>query len=207
VVIRLALGALVVTGCNVPAVDYLVADAGLPSTTFRQGLDGYNGTQDTFIDMAQSSTNFGDAINLRWTLENNVHTLLRFDGIMDRIPPNATIRDALLEIYVINAGSPSGMLYEITGNWTESTTYSTFGATPGVQAGEDRTSMQIGIISGAAMGAASFHVGASISRWKQNPTLNKGWVFIPNDINRVDIASSENPTQLYRPALTIVYTE
>ena len=116
--------ALCLVGCNVPAVDYLVTDAGQPSTTFRQGLDGYNGTQDTFIDMVQSSTNFGDAINLRWTSENNVHALLRFDGIMDRIPPNATIRDALLVLYVISAGSPSGMLYEITGNWTEATTCS-----------------------------------------------------------------------------------
>lgn len=203
---RLAL-AFVLVGCNVPAVDYLVVDAAPPMTTFRDGLDGYGGTQDTFISMATPVTSYGTSQNLLWSMTNNQHTLLRFDGIMDRIPPTATIRDALLELYVLEAGSTSGMLYEIVGNWDESTTYNTFGATPGVQPSEDRTTQQIGLIDGSATGATSFHVGSSISRWKQNPALNKGWVFIPNDAATVSICSSEHPIAAQRPALTILYTE
>lgn len=207
--IRLALlaVALAVVGCNVPEVDYIVTDGALPSTTFRDGLDGYGGTQDTFIDSMAPMTAQGASQSLQWTTSNNTHALLRFDGIMDRIPATATIRDALLELYIVTPGSPSGMLFEIVGNWDESTTYNTFGATPGVQPSEDRTTQQIGIINGGAVGAASFHVGASVSRWKQNPALNKGWVFIPNDGSLVVVRSRESPIEDQRPGLTVIYSE
>ena len=203
---RRALVAIILAACNVPAVDYLPTDAGLPMTTFRNGLDGYTGTQDTFIDAAQPMTGFGDAINLRWSEENSAHTLLQFNGIMDRIPANATIRDALLELYILDAGSPSGMLFEITGTWTEATTYNTFGPTPGVQRPEDRGSALVGFINGATAGANTFHVGTSIQKWRANPALNKGWVFVPNDIETVDVASSEHPVEIQRPSLTIMYS-
>jgi hypothetical protein len=201
-----ALVLLALAGCNVPAVDYIVTDASIPSTKFRQGLDGYGGTLDTIIDSINDVSRGGE-FALQWTTTNSTHALLRFDGIFDRLAPSVTILDAVLELRVVSPGSPSGMLYEITTDWDESVTYLTFGATPGVQPGEDRTSQQIATVDGDTVGVTTVRVGASLSRWKANPALNKGWVFIPNDAADVSVASSENAAEADRPALTVVYSE
>jgi hypothetical protein len=79
------------------------------------------------------------------------------------------------------------------------------GATPGVSAGEDRTSQQIGIINGSMPGPISIHVGASLQRWVNNPSGNKGWVFIPNDAGGVRVASSEATNVMQRPMLTVTF--
>jgi len=203
-VIRLALlvVAVAAVGCDVPEVDYIVADAAFPSVDLRQGIDGYAGTVDTYIDSMSPNVPQGSSDNLLWSTSFNAHALLRFENLTDHIPQGSTVRDALLYIYVVTPGSPSGMLYEVTSNWDESTTYNTFGATPGVSI-EDRTAVQIGTINGETTGIVSFHVGASLQRWTQNPSLNKGWVFIPNDSASVRIGSSERAIEEQRPGLRV----
>ncbi|MFN0250771.1 MAG: hypothetical protein ACKV2T_28080 [Kofleriaceae bacterium] len=203
--IRATLALVLVAGCNVPAVDYIVTDSALPTTTFRWGLDGYNGTLDTTIDTMSGPR--GSDVTLAWTTTNDTHTLIRFDGIFDRLGTSFTVRDAILELNVLGAGSPSGMVYELVGNWNVGTTYNTLGGTPGVQPGEDRSMQQVGLIDGGAQGVTSIRVGASISRWKTNPALNLGWVIIPNDAGTVTVASSDNLSESIRPSLTIIYSE
>jgi hypothetical protein len=205
-VVKRALVLALVAGCNVPAVDYILTDASRPSTRFRQGVDGYVGTLDTNID-AVNDVSRGGEIFLEWSTNNSRHALLRFDGIFDRLGPSVTLDDAILVLRVTAPGSPSGMLYEIIRDWDESTTYQTFGPNQGVQAGEDRAAQQIGIVDGSVPGTTSINVSASISRWKANPALNKGWVLVPADASTVAVASSEGPSEEDRPMLIVYYTE
>lgn len=201
---RFAQLALVMLGaCNVPEVDYIAIDGGNSnSMVLRQGEAGYMGTQDTYISTVPVPGHGAD-LDMRWSTTDNQYSLIRFDGL-DRIPAGSTIRDALLEIYVLDAGSPSGMIYEVTSSWDESTTYDTFGPNPGVTT-EDRSAAQLGIVDGSAVGVVSIHVGPSITRWLQTPSLNKGWLFIPNDASLVRIASSEVTNPIQRPTLTVLF--
>lgn len=205
---KLALATLVsLAGCDVPEVTYIVTDAAFPSVALREGQDGYTGTVDTYIESMTPTATHGTEQELRWGMTNNTHMLIRFDNIFpDRIPMGATIRDAILELTISTQGSTAGMLYESVQSWDESTTYNTFGPNAGVGV-EDRGTQQIGLVDGSPSGTTSIHVGVSLQKWAQDPTMNRGWILLPNDAAAVAVRSSETNNIDLRPTLIIVYAE
>ena len=48
-------------------------------------------------------------------------------------------------------------------------------------------------------------VTASIAAWVNNPSANKGWIFLPTDTDGVDFRSSEYATAADRPILSVRY--
>lgn len=202
-----------VAGCNslLGIEDLTLVDARPPDgqTVFeiQQGVAGYAGTSDTFITDAEPTTAHGDDADLRWTMTNNVHALLRFDdlfGSTGPLPAGAIIQAATLEVEVIEAGSPAGLLYESRVDWTEGTTYNTLGANPGVFPNEDRGVQVPGSIDGSTLGKIQINVTLSITNWAATPTTNKGWIFVPAaDAMLVRIASSEDPEIARRPKLIV----
>ncbi len=202
---------LAVGGCNslLGIEDLTLVDAVPPDarTTYivREGVAGYALTKDTFITDAAATTSHADDVDLQWNVTNNIHALLRFDDLFGTggIPPGAMIQMATLEVEVLEAGSPSGQLYEAKVDWDETTTYSTMGAIAGVS-GEDRSFQVPGVLDGSMVGKATINVTQSLTRWAADPAMNKGWIFVPAaDALLVRIASSDDPVEEHRPKLTV----
>jgi hypothetical protein len=209
--VALALVLAVVAGCNsllgiedLSLVDAPPIDA---NATFvvREGMAGYAMTQDTFITAIAPAAVHAEDPDLQWSSTNDIHAMLRFDDLFGTggIPAGATIRTATLEVEVLEAGSPSGRLYEAAVDWNETTTYNTMGTIVGVT-GEDRGVQLPGTLDGSVIGKASLNVTISLQRWAMNPALNKGWIFVPAmDGLLVRIASSEDADEARRPTLTV----
>lgn len=204
-----ALGLLLAaTGCNslLGIEDLTLIDA--PPTDaqslfiVREGSAGYAMTQDTYITDAMATTALGDAVDLQWTTTNNTHALLRFDDLFGSGGiPAGTIRSATLDVFVLEAGSGGGRLYESAVDWSEATTYNTFGPAAGVTADDRGT--QVGTIAASVTGLVSINVTTSLGRWATTPASNRGWIIVPADSSLVRIASSDDPDESHRPTLTI----
>jgi hypothetical protein len=185
------------------------ARAGPEAISFRQGENGYLGTSDTFLSQAAPSTYYGAWSVVEWDGDDaggQNFGLLRFGDIfgagVGRIPPKSFIIQATLTYEVGNSGN-DGTVNEVLAEWTESTTYDTFGGEPGVQADE------YGALVGTALGGSgpqSLDVTASLSTWSDGPAANKGWVFRPTGgTDGVQFYSSDYGTAAVRPRLDITY--
>jgi len=187
--------------------------------TFRDGLNGYTATADTFIRQQSVNQNNGSTADLRWDTEENgantpQYTLLRFDDIFgagpNQIPLGSTINSATLTYTVggdANAIGDSGQLHESLVVWDESTaTYANFGGDSGVQTDEYSASV-IATLTAATATSLAVDVTASLAAWSASPASNLGWIVIPTNTNGVQVRSSDyvtTPTE--RPTLSVTFT-
>ncbi len=137
------------------------------------------------------------------------YALIRFDNIFGsgagQIPVGSTIVSAGLTYYVTNAtanapSSVNGVLVD----WTEATSYNTFGAAPGVQV-EDYGAQVTTAPATTINTAYTIDVKTSVAAWANNPATNKGWIIIPTADDGVAITSSEGSPTANRPKLTVQY--
>ncbi len=195
-----------------PLGDGAIAD-GLPITlVFRDGLDGYTGTVDTYLDLGAPDADRHLVETFLWhddtpTTSSQQHGLLRFDAIFGpgAIPAGATIRSAELALVIFDAcGGSAGSVSETTREWASTVTWNTFGPTPGVQPDDLRTT-----VAAAPMldGRNVVDVTASLAAWAADPTRNNGWIFSPFAMNgdACGVRSSEVIDELSRPELTVTF--
>ena len=106
--------------------------------SFRQGDNGYAGTQDTWVNQDSPNSSYGNA-GTRWVDDDVTNSafsdyrgqaLLRFDGIIDAsaIPPGSTIVSATLEIHVVEDidtpfWNPYIDVYPVVRAWDEGSTW------------------------------------------------------------------------------------
>ena len=186
------------------------------TVTFQEGVNHYAGTADTHIKQAAPTTSFGSETFVLWDTEEttgNANTqvfgLLRFDNVFGagagQIPVGSTIISATLRYVVSNntANAPSSV-NEVLVDWTEATTYNTFGSTAGVQAGD--YGILVTTAPATAMTVYTISVTSSLAAWSNSPSSNRGWIIKPAGTDGVQIASSENATAANRPKLTVIYT-
>ena len=197
------------------AVSKAVAVSGEVSNTFdvafQQGIDGYTGTEDTFIMEANPDTAYGDETWVEWDGDDPRGTgtanygLLRFEDIFGtssgQIPPGSTILSATLTYTVDNTGD-SATLNEAAVDWTEATTFASLGSTAGVQA-EDYGE-EVGLADGSTTGSHSIDVADSVQAWLDGEE-NFGWIFRPTADDGVEFFSSEHSTVGDRPLLEVIY--
>lgn len=189
------------------------------TVTFRNGLNSYNSTADTFIRQQNVNQNNGSTEDLRWdTEENGVNTpqysLLRFDDIFgaaqDQIPPGSTISSAMLT-YTVGGDSgavgDNGELHESLVVWDEATvTYANFGGDTGVQSDEYAAAV-VATLTAATTSSFTVDVTSSLVAWSANPAANLGWIVIPTNTNGVQVRSSDYlATPAERPTLMVTYT-
>jgi MYXO-CTERM domain-containing protein len=177
---------------------------------FRQGLNGYSDTHDTFLLQSAGGTVQGNATTFRWdTTDPSPQIsvgLLRFGSIFgpgaNQIPEGSTIVSAQLRLFVTDASvAPAADVNLVTVAWDEgSATWNNFGGEAGVQ--PDEYGIWVG--SGPlAAGAWTTDVTISLAAWMAAPTSNFGWMFRPNSGDSLAVASSENGTAANRPTLTV----
>jgi hypothetical protein len=74
--------------------------------TLQNGLNGYAGTTDAWLDASQTRDNYGGApdLQIRWSNGRNDCVVLKFD-LAGQIPPGAAIISSTLSLYYMVAGS------------------------------------------------------------------------------------------------------
>lgn len=182
------------------------------TVTFQEGIAGYVGTSDTFVQQAAPTANNGALERSEWdsddpsgTGQDNV-ALLRFDNIIGsgpgQIPIGSQITSATLAYTVFDSGN-AGDLHEAAVNWNESTSWNTLGASPGVQPSDYGDFVAL---MGGSIGTLSVPVTASLAKWTADPASNRGWFVLPTGAGGVEFRSSEYlATPTLRPRLTVIY--
>lgn len=198
-----------------------------PSTelVLQQGLNGYSGTTDAFLDWWAQNTNYGSAetLNLRggnydYGRQDIRSPLIRFD--LSPLPDGAAVNSARLELYLIwrsNGGSAYFSPYRIVRPWSETdatwqkATGSVYWGQPGCNdTSTDRLPDATDLvqpppdITGVWV---TLDVTDMVRTWAANPESNLGMLLHDEGGNSVeyDFASSEHPTASLRPKLVIEY--
>ncbi len=189
-------------------------EAAPTTVTFQDGVASYAGTQDTYMDQAAAATVRGALDTWRWDTEdpspNQEYGLIRFDSLFGggpgQIPPGSQISSATLALVVFNDGvTPPGTVHEVLVDWAEATTtWNNFGGDAGAQSDEyGATTIANAPI---ALGTSNLNVTSSLQSWSANPSANRGWIFVPQNLDGVQVRSSEYATVAERPKLTVIYT-
>ncbi|NEQ44733.1 MAG: DNRLRE domain-containing protein [Leptolyngbya sp. SIOISBB] len=167
--------------------------------TFQQGIDGYDGAVDTYIDAyyGSSYTGFGgyDSLNVDADYDGYaLQSLIRFDNIFGsqagQIALGDTIDAAFLELEVFGEGD-SLLIHELLQSWSEDASWGGWGN--GIQAdGLEADSNAVASTGEVNEGILRIDVAASLRAWQQDPTSNYGWAFLPTGNDGVDFWSSES---------------
>jgi hypothetical protein len=180
--------------------------------SFRDGVAGYNSTQDTELHQGTPDANVGQggaiSVDLADPAPIQSHGLLRFDrvfgGSPGQIPFGAIINRAAVRLYTTDATDANTpvRLLRMLKRWEESSTWNSMvngiDETNGVETGSTE-----GLINGVDLNAFDdVDVTAAVQAWV-NGEPNYGWAFLPTGSNGWDFASSENATIANRPALLV----
>ena len=178
------------------------------TVTFRNGEQDYAGTQDTFIRGATPDTRRGSAPMTTWAASDDKSALVKFENIFGlepgHIPPGATIESATLTLEVYDGGAAPD-IYDVAVDWTEATTFNSFGGDPDIQAEELGALLQPAAGGTVPTGPLVIDVTASVANWAAGTRPNYGWLFRPTGINTVRVRSSEYRTVTARPHLSVTY--
>ena len=132
--------------------------------------------------------------------EDIAYSLIRFDDLIGdangQIPPGSSVQSAALVYDVYNSGGLSEV-HEMNTPWNESETWNSFQARV--------YSQQVLSTASGMMGQQSCDVTSSIQSYL-NGAPNRGWVFLPNNNDGVEIHSSEASSPGQRPKLVVNFT-
>jgi hypothetical protein len=209
----LALGFLLAASSLATVSSPPVAAAPSPVVaSFRQGLDGYTGTVDTWLNSASASTSYRTATSLQVDSSGGAateQTVVRFDDIFGngpgQIPTDATIQSATLTMHLTNTGN-APTLHRMKQTWADTATWTTSGA--GIQTdGVEAVAAADAVFAHAAPTNVSYavDVATSIAAWKLAPSSNFGWLIQPTGSDGVFFASAEQPVAAQRPRLDVTY--
>jgi len=204
--------------------NYTYADR---SVSFQNGVNGYNGTQDTWINQASANTSYGpnqtfdvddDTTNSIFS-DSRGQGLVRFDNMFSAngtggtVPLGATITSATLRLQISDdvdfLFDADFRVYMLTRPWDESSTWNSLGN--GLQEGADYATL-LGELEGDnnpdADGMRILNVTLAVQLWA-NGLANYGFAIVPEVISGNDdgitIISSENANILLRPVLDVSF--
>ncbi len=183
------------------------------TVTFQQGVNGYTGTVDTFLNAGAPTANNSAATTLIVDLTPNINqVLMRFDNIFGagpgQIPPGATIQNATLRVNITNASTVGANLHRMVQSWNATDNWNTFSTGGGgIQAGtECLTNPDVASFLNST-GLHTITVTNSVTAWSANPATNLGWAWLPPATDDSwQFNSSEIATAANRPLLTVTYT-
>lgn len=199
--------------------------------TLKQGVDGYTGCTDTYIDADNPNANYGEQWYMHLYMSNHHPKrsgLIKFD-LTGQIPPGQTIVSATLGLWVYQVVDMTGddwadvAPYRVRGTraWVESQATwnvfkgSTYWATPGC---ENTSFDRYGTYDGTAIRFTRYSqvnryytwdVTSSVQTWYAGSEANNGWLIriVQHDggSDGLSMNTSESSSVSYRPYLTITY--
>lgn len=197
-----------------------------PTRVFQEGINGYAGTQDTWLNEAEPNQSYGSA-STRVSdddVENFVfgdsqgHALVRFDGIFGAsgVPAGATIQSATLSLELSDdIDNPifdtDFFVHRVLVPWSEASTWNSMGN--GLQVGPELTA-PFAQFDGDNDPNDDFlrriDVTASVQAWSDGAP-NWGFAILPEIVpgndDGIEIRTSESSIEILRPRLEVVYSE
>lgn len=178
---------------------FTIAKEAVQTVSFQPGVGGYAGVVDTFLHENTPDSSFAAAASLKVDNDNPTGTgldaqaLVRFGELfgdaIGRIPSNAILRSATLQLSVTNGGD-SINVHRMASDWSSSDTWNS--RVGGVQAdGVEAVAFPDVSTGRIDTGTLSFDVLASLQAWQKNPASNRGWAFLPTGPDGVDFDSAE----------------
>jgi len=189
-------------------------------TTFRNGLDGYTGCTDSYMEAGNPTANFNGLTRMRVTgyadqgATNVQRPIVKFD--LSSIPTSTTISSATLYLYAYDEAGLRGStgyygVYRLTQAWADTqvtwnnATSSITWTTPGgdIEASPDATSPKQAV----AGVWYPFDVTSRVQNWIATPANNMGWVVRCTDENLHNqdlFYQSEAADTDHRPTLVVV---
>ncbi len=202
---------------------YFYSGEGNPSATvsFQNGTEGYLGSNDTYVDEANSGTNYGtsDPMNIdgEVTAGNERYGIIKWN--LSDVPSNAVISQVNITFFITNEGD-AYELYQMKRDWVESQAnwinYSTGNAwqTAGGIGANDIGSDLLGTMPGQGITGSQTitltSAGVEVVQGWVNGSINNYGFHINNDTNAYtdgqQWTSSSGATVANRPKITISYT-
>lgn len=214
-------------------VDFDAYVSGSPVLRFQDGLEGYDGTRDTWVGLADPDTSFGgssviivddDTTNSAFG-EAPGQGLLRFQGMFQgpvfegdpeptAIPEGALIERASLSIDLAddtNIGDPVYSLYRMTRPWGESATWNSLDG--GIQVGTDTAPELLGTFAGDNNpdfdSTRTIQVTPAVQAWSDGAP-QRGFAILPEQIDfnddGIEIRSREDGSSILRPKLEVEFS-
>lgn len=197
-----------------------------PTVVRQQGIAGYEGTQDTWIDQSNPSASFGqsdvrvsdDDVTNSFFSDSRGQALVRFDGLIGppaegAVPTGADIVSAHLTIQIADdidtpLFGPDFLVHRVLVPWSETSTWNSLGG--GLSGGE--LSPVLAVFSGDNSpnedGLRRIDVTAAVQAWADGAP-NWGFAILPEIISGnddgIEILTSESGNPLLRPRLEVVY--
>ncbi len=182
----------------------------LPTVNFQQGVNGYSGTSDTFLDSHHPTAARGgeDHLHAEGGPEP-LQVLLRFDDIIGagpgQIPPGATVTAASLEVYVTDTATASAAsFHRMLVPWAESSTWASLGG--GVQLDETEASGAADAVflnTGGKKDQTVNGLSDAVQAWADGAP-NFGWVLVSDNAKWGFNSSEKNENK--SPQLVVTYT-
>jgi hypothetical protein len=178
-------------------------------STFREGVAGYAGTQDTFISSGSPTANNGASgtIEIDQAGAGGEFLLLRFENIFGtsptQIPPKSKILYATLTVTISNGGNDP-MVHRMLVPWTEASTWDSL--TDGIVADDAEAAITEDATFSGTGGLRVIPLPtATLQAWSDATKTNHGWVFLPTGSDGTDFGSSEHSNPAVRPMLTVIW--
>lgn len=190
------------------------------SVTLQNGLNGYTGCSDAYLNMAKVNNNYGNSGTLAvsntkvlcgiWpTTGAKIYTYSRARAVLrfnlDSFPSNIRIIKADLTLFgkkfeTFNNGTKT--IKEVGKSWQES---SVTWKSPWNKEGGDNGS-SVTASNQMKTGIETFDMISSVKNILENGSKNNGWIIsMPNTSYGIEYSSSENDIQENRPKLEITY--
>ena len=196
----------------VAGIAAILPGVGLAATvTFQQGVDGYSGTVDTYVNQLSPTTGFGNAVNV---LVDNAapiaHGLIRFDNIIGpgvgQVPVGSTINSATLTVRTINDGD-AVHFHRMLKPWSAIDTWDTMVNGISVDDVEARAAIDVSFTGAFPVPRVdAIDVTAAVQSWANGSVTNNGWAVLATTGNGWQIDSAEATAAANRPLLTIIYS-
>ena len=209
-------------------VDFEQYDAPNPTVYFQDGVNDYQGTQDTWINEASKNSSYGNSSVLvadddttnSWWRERQGQALLKFDDIIGdeagQIPAGAQIERANLKLTLIDdidhlLYNPDFEVYYMTRDWDELSTWNSLGS--GLAMGDDFDEL-INTFAGDnnpnEYNIRHVDISEAVQRWANGePNYGLGIVsesILGND-DGIELFASEASQIMFRPVLEVEYTQ
>lgn len=193
----------------------VIARQSLSTTaSFRNGVNGYDGTSDASIREASANANDGSSSSCEAdgvdASGKDRSCLVRWD--VSSIPTGSTITSASLTFRVTNATTNTYSIYGTKRGWQEASVSWNQAAsgspwqTPGATGSDDRGEV-VGSLTGSGSRTVALNAAgvALVQSWVNGGT-NAGLILASSsNSDGIAVASSEHATVSYRPQLSVVY--
>lgn len=183
------------------------------TVSFRQGVDGYQGTVDTEIWALATTTILESNPNASSDANNDggeSQVLLRFEDMIGQesrqVPRRSTVHSAKLQVSAFDQGDTVN-LHRMLVPFDRAATWNSLVSgvsADGLEAARHKDSFTFGKIA-ASSSLIVFDVTDTVQAWVQGDA-NYGWVFINTGGNGWDFYTSEFEKVNQRPRLVIEFT-